>query len=182
MCKQPLVLRTLGPAALLIAASCASSPTQPRDVSWSVGASALPNLGLTTGMDQVFHRSGETSYALEALFTFQPWDDEDVISDGHPHAGDFAQFQLGVKRARPSQEDRWWTSRAGAVWFRAKGEPNIVQLPGDYLGLYAGAGFELQVNEHLTMGPDLSLLVVSLERSGDVDVVPQLAWRVTFGF
>ena len=174
--------RALGTGVLVIAAACAGAPTRPRNVSWSAGFSALPNLGLTAGMDQVFHRKNDTSYALEVLATLQPWDDEDILSDGNSHAGNFAQFQLGVKRMRPAAEDRWWTARAGALWFRAKGEPNIVDLPGDYLGLYIGFGFEQQVNEHLTMGPDLSLLLASLESSGDLDVVPQLAWRVTFGF
>lgn len=40
----------------------------------------------------------------------------------------------------------------------------------------------MQINDKLSMGPDLSLLFVSLERSDEIDMVPQLAWRITFGF
>jgi hypothetical protein len=170
------------PAILLALAGCTGVPLQESDLSVNAGLSALPNLGFTVGLEQVFRRAEGTSDSLELLATLQPWDDEDILSDGNPSAGNFAQFQLGVKRDRPLGEDRWWTTHGGVVWFRATGEPNIVQKPGDYLGVYGGVGFQMQVTKNLSIGPDLSLLLVSLERSGEVDVVPQLAWRVTFGF
>lgn len=164
--------------------ACSTLAKGERDISVNVGPSILPNIGVTTGVGQIFMRNEErdVSYTFEIQATFQPWDDEDIHDDGFPGAGNFTQFQLGVKRAWPMAEKRHWTSRAGAVWFRAEGEPNIVQLPGDYVGVYIGFGFERRLGEHLTLGPDLSLLVVTLEQSHDVDFVPQLAYRFTWSF
>ena len=169
----------LVPYALALAA-CVSSET--RELSTNFGFSALPNIGATAGVSQVLRTAEDREDSFELQATFQPWDDEDIHDDGHPSAGDFTQFQLGAKRAWPADDRRDWTARGGVVWFRAEGEPNIVQDPGDYLGVYAGLGFETHLSEGLTMGPDLTLMLVALERSSDLDVVPQLAWRVTFRF
>ena len=148
----------------------------------NTGFSALPNLGVTAGVGQTFLRTERFEYVLELQGTLQPWDDEDLHDDGNPPAGDLTQFQLGVKRAGPWGVRRTWTGRAGAVWFRAEGEPNIVQEPGDYLGVYVGAGFETRLTPHLSVGPDFVLMLVSLERSGEVDLVPQFRWTFTWAF
>ena len=175
-------LLPMGAACAALVAACATPAAEPRELTFTGGLSAIPNLGFTAGVDQVFHRQDEKSYALELIATVQPWDDEDLIRDGNPAAGPFVQFQLGVEHTRPGGDNRWWTAHAGAVWFRANGEPNVVQESGDYLGAYAGVGFEWQISEHVTMGPDLSLLFVSLEGSSELDVVPQIAWRFSWGY
>ena len=70
----------------------------------------------------------------------------------------------------------------GVAWFRARGEPNIVQEPGDYEALYAGFGFETHLTESITMGPELSLMLALREKSSSFDFVPQFNWHITWGF
>ena len=75
------------------------------------------------------------------------------------------------------------TDHESVAMFRARGIPNIVQEPGDYAGVYAGFGFETQLSESVSMGPELSLMPATMEGGGsDFYWVPQLNWHITWGF
>jgi hypothetical protein len=150
----------------------------------SVGASfsALPNIGLSLSAGQVFDRDAERTWAFELEGTHQPWDDEDLSDDGNPHAGTITQIQMGVKRTSDPLDSRHWTQRYGVGWFRARGEPNIVQEAGDYEVLYAGWGFETHLSKSVTMGPEFSLMLAVQEKTRDVYVVPQFNWHISWGF
>jgi hypothetical protein len=144
--------------------------------------SAVPNIGLSLTAGQVFERDEKREWSFELEMTHQPWDDEDFSSDGNPAAGDITQFHMGVKRSSDPLGHRHWTQRYGFAWFRARGEPNIVQEPGDYAGLYAGFGFETQLTESISMGPELSLTLADIEGGGEFTPVPQFNWHITWGF
>lgn len=141
-------------------------------------ASVLPNFGGSLEAGQVFHREDGKTDAFEVQATWQFFDDESLLDDGNPSAGDWLQLQGGFKRLIAAGDDRSWTLRGGAVWFRAEGEPNIINDPGDYLGGYAGFGFETRLSEHWSMGPELSLMLVTREGEFEVNAVPQLDWHL----
>lgn len=145
--------------------------------------SAVPNIGLSLSVGQVFDRDEKRAWSFELEMAHQPWDDEDFASDGNPAAGDITQFQLGVKRSSDPFGHRHWTQRYGFGWFRARGIPNVVDEPGDYAGLYAGFGFETQLSKSVSMGPELSLMPVNMEGGGsDLYWVPQFSWHIIWGF
>jgi len=168
--------------ALLCAAGCGVLPTAERDLGATVGFSALPNLGITVGAFQAFRGDELREDALELTSHFQFLDDKDLHDNGDPAAGDFTQFQIGLRRAWTEPLERRWTARGGIAWFRAEGEPNIVQEPGDYLGIYGGIGFEKVLGRGLSIGPDVTLILASRESSGKLDVLPQFTWRVSWRF
>ncbi len=174
--------------ALALLCSCQSIDTQ-GDLALDASFSALPNLGVALGASQVFTKNAERSWSFELEMTSQPFDDEDLSDDGNPHAGDWTQFQLGAKRLSAPTESRHWTKRLGIAWFRARGPPNIVQEAGDYIGVYGGYGFETHFagqpdgKRGISMGPELSLMLARGEGAGgDVVVVPQLNWHISWGF
>ena len=169
---------------MMAMSSCAALEGIPGGEDLSVGTSfsALPNIGASLAVGQVYDRSPERTWAFELEGTHQPWDDEDLSDDGNPAAGDITQIQIGVKRSSDPMDWRHWTQRYGVAWFRARGEPNIVQEPGDYEALYAGFGFETHLTESITMGPELSLMLALREKSSSFDFVPQFNWHITWGF
>jgi len=168
------------PLALLLALAACAVPPGLRDEAYVGGsASVLPNFGGSLEAGQVFRRTSTLTQAFEIQVTWQPIDDEDLADDGNPSAGDWLQFQGGLKTLWDAGDDRSWTLRYGGVWFRALGEPNIVNERGDYLGIFGGFGFETRLSEHWSMGPELSLMLATREKSGlELDLVPQLDWHL----
>ena len=152
------------------------------DLTLGTSFSALPNIGYSFAAGQVYDRDPERTWSFELEGTHQPWDDEDLSDDGNPAAGDITQIQIGVKRTSDPLDWKHWTQRYGVGWFRARGEPNIVQEPGDYEVLYAGFGFETHLTESITMGPELSLMLALREKGSSFDFVPQFNWHITWGF
>lgn len=175
-------LERLVALSLAACGACGSLPTKERDLGVQGGLSVLPNVGVTVGAFQAFRGDELKEDALELTTHLQFLDDEDVADDGNPKAGDVTEFQIGWRRAWTEPLERRWTARGGIVWFRADGEPNIVQDPGDYLGVYGGVGFEKVLSPSLSIGPDISVIFASLESSGELSVVPQLTWRVAWRF
>jgi hypothetical protein len=152
------------------------------DLTVGTSFSALPNIGLSLDAGQVFERSAERTWGFELEWTHQPWDDEDLLDDGNPHAGTVSQVQVGVKRTSDPMDSLHWTQRYGVGWMRVRGEPNILQEAGDYEVLYAGWGFETHLSESVSMGPEFSLMLAVQEKTADVFVVPQFNWHISWGF
>lgn len=168
--------------ALALAGGCATPEAlRAGEVYAGVSASALPNFGLALEAGQVLARTPTTVYSFEVEATSQFFDDKTFSDNGDPEAGDWFQFQGGFKARIAHQEDRAWTVGWGGVWFRADGRPNIVNEEGDYLGGYGSLGFERRISEHWSMGPELTMMLVSREKSGfELDVVPQLNWHLVW--
>ncbi len=133
--------------------------------------SLLPNLGLAASLSAPV-RAG-SAWELEARFTDQFLDDKDFADNGFPKAGNWTQLDLGLLRL-DGDERRAWSTRFGVTGFRARGEPNLVEEAGGYLGLYFGVGRFTFFAPGLAFGPELTLLASS---GNDPRVlVPQLTW------
>ena len=147
---------------------------------WGVGPSFLPNVGASVEFGSVYKRGARFIWSGEMKFTWQFLDDEDFIDDGNPGAGNWWQAQGGIKLATNPRARRHWTFRGGGVWFYAEGEPNIVQEPGHYFGVYAGIGFEAEITSNFSTGPELQgLFVYGQDR---VFAIPQFTWHFIWSF
>lgn len=51
--------------------------------------------------------------------------------------------------------------------------------PGDYIGLCAGLGYELDLGGCWRTGPEVSAYVAAREGTSDLEVLPQVTWRFT---
>jgi len=161
MSARPAWTVLLAPAAL----ACASRPTL------GLAPSLLPNLGLAASLSAPVRES--SPWELEARFTDQFVDDKSFADNGFPEAGNWTQLDLGLLRVA-WQDEHAWSTRFGVVGFRARGEPNIVEESGDYLGLYLGVGRFVRLAPGLAFGPELTLIAAS----GDDPrvLIPQLTW------
>jgi hypothetical protein len=164
--------------ALLVAlpglAAC-SAPEGGRAPDLGLAASFLPNLGLAASTSLVVRRSPELEQRLEARFTDQFVDDKAVAdNDVGPAAGDWTQLELGWLGLGQPDERSHWIWRLGALGFQARGQPNIVSEPGDYLGVYAGLGRETSFGRGFAIGPAVALIAAS--GPDDFVLVPQITW------
>ncbi len=149
-----------------------------RPVLVGFGPTVLPDLGLSASAAvQVEEHRWATTW-FEAQLTRQFLDDSDLADDGNPPAGDWTQFRAGLLFTIPSTERRSWTARTGAVWFEARGRPNIVDEPGHHFGAYFALGFETRFGERWSMGPELALMPAVHEGGGGLELVPQATWRI----
>lgn len=140
----------------------------------------LPNVGFGLRAGRVFHRSSRILWSAEVGGVLQPIDDKAFIDDEGEAAGDWYQVQAGLKAQFAPTSRRHLTIRAGGIWFRATGEPNIVNEAGDYFGLYGGIGYEADITSSLTVGPELSLLLGTQTGEFNARPIPQLSWRATW--
>jgi len=134
--------------------------------------SFLPNLGLAASAAMPV--SEASPWRLEARFTDQFVDDKSFADDGNPEAGDWTQLDLGLLRFWPWDDDRAWSLRFGLVGFEARGEPNLVDESGDYLGAYCGVGRFWRFGKGFAFGPELTL--VAATGPDPRAVFPQLTW------
>lgn len=159
--------RTPLAAALLVCAGCTS-------LDLGLAPSVLPNLGLAASA-AVPARSG-SPWLLETRFTYQFLDDKTFADNGFPEAGGWTQLDLGLLRFSAPTDERVWSLRFGLLGFRARGEPNLVEESGDYLGGYVGVGFFRLFGSGLAFGPELTLVAAS--GADPLVLFPQLTWGV----
>lgn len=149
---------------------------------WLLGVSPsfLPNLGLTATVAREVGTWRGGGLALEAEFTQQFLDDTSFTDSDNPEAGDWSQAKLGARWAKPFDRGRWITVRTGAVWFNARGDPNIINDPGDYLGLFVELGLEARVSKNIIAGPAIATMLAYDGKDREEHVVPQVTWRILF--
>src|SRR5688572_29160766 len=138
----------------------------------ALAPSFLPNLGLAGSVAVPVRADGP--WRLEARFTDQFLDDKTFADDGNPEAGDWTQLDLGCLRVSAREGKRAWSTRFGLVGFEARGEPNLVEEPGDYWGAYLGVGRFAWFGRELAIGPELTLLAAT--GPDPFVLVPQLTW------
>lgn len=134
--------------------------------------SVLPNLGLAASA-AVPARVG-SPWQVEARFTDQFLDDKAFADNGSPEAGNWTQLDLGLLCYSAPTDDRVWSLRFGLLGFRARGEPNLAEEPGDYAGVYMGVGRFRLFGSGLAFGPELTLVAASGPDS--LVLIPQLTW------
>jgi hypothetical protein len=152
-----------------------------RNAYWGFSGSLLPNAGFALEAGAVWRRDPDFTWSWEIEGTYQFLDDKVLVDNDTRPFDDWIQVQAGVKASSHPRTRRNWTGRAGLVYFRANGEPNIVDDEGDYFGLYGGLGFETDLTDCLTMGPELSVMIVT-GADTDVVLVPQFNWHVIWSF
>lgn len=158
--------RVLVPLLAALLLGCESHPP-----TLGLAPSLLPNLGLAASLSAPL-RTG-SAWELEARFTDQFVDDKDFADNGFPEAGNWTQLDLGLLRLA-WEDGRAWSTRFGLVGFQARGEPNLVDEAGDYLGLYFGVGRFTRFGAGLVFGPELTLIAASGEDPRVL--IPQLTW------
>jgi hypothetical protein len=141
---------------------------------------ASPGLGGGIGFGQVFERNRRAVLSFEMGTVFQPLEDSTLFGEGE---GDFALVYGGLKASFAPRARRHLVLRGGATWFRNTGDISFVDAPGDYLGAYVGVGWEWDIGDRLTMGPELSVSVVTREGRREEplvqpEVLPRLSWHV----
>ena len=147
-------------AGLVLAAACKSR--LPADVQHdffaAAGLSAVPNIGASVTVGQYFNtRTPKFDWAVELQAVYQGGE------DSTEQTGGFAQVSLGVKQVTAPGHSNHLVFRYGATWFRANGRPEVIAHPGDYLGGYAGVGWEYEVSDRITTGPDIRIIIADGE-------------------
>ena len=141
-----------------------------------VGVAALPSVGVAVIAGQQFSERDKFDLDFELRGIFQGGDDSATQS------GEFFQVQVGVKQTLNPGHRRRPFLRLGATWFRATGNPDLIDEPGDYLGVYFGGGYEFDVSPRVTISPDVSLNLVNGEGSIGAEFFPTFALNVLFRF
>ncbi|MSR62341.1 MAG: hypothetical protein EXS08_07850 [Planctomycetes bacterium] len=145
---------------------------QAHPLNLGLAPSLLPNVGVAASA-AVPLRAG-SAWQVEARGTYQFIDDKSIADNGLPEAGDWTQLDLGLLHLALPQEGSAWSTRFGVVGFTARGEPNLVEESGDYLGLYCGVGRFTTFGRGFSFGPELTLVAAS---GNDPRVlIPQLTW------
>lgn len=162
----------MGVLASGLCAGCRSGAASPASI--GLAPSILPNLGLAATASLAVRE--ESPWHLEARFTDQFADDKTIADNGFPEAGDWTQLDLGLLHLPPLDAGRAWGWRFGVSGFEARGEPNLVDESGDYLGAYLGLGRFTVLAPGLLLGPELT--VVAATGPDDFVLFPQLTWGV----
>ncbi|MEW6074011.1 MAG: hypothetical protein AB1726_15625 [Planctomycetota bacterium] len=177
MPRRPPALLAL--ALALLAGACAS-PLGGRDLHLGAAAVWGPRLGGEIRAAQLALERPRFDVLVEASVAHESLDPA-VSPQGERVDEGWDQVQAGLAIVTDPRGDASWVGRAGVVWLRAQGDPVVLDAPLDYGGGYLGIGRLHRLNEHLSTGPELTLLGVLPEGSGDAGgVVPQLAWRLVW--
>jgi len=148
------------------------APAQRRPPELGLAASLLPNLGLAGSLSLPLRTANP--WRFEARFTDQFLDDKSFADDGNPAAGNWTQLDLGLLRLSCWEESRAWSVRFGLVGFEARGEPNLVDEAGDYVGIYGGLGRFWRFGRGFAFGPEITL--VAATGPDPFTLFPQLTW------
>jgi len=165
--------------ALALAAGCKSriARESPGEFHAGLGLLAIPSAGFSVTAGQTVSERPQfydLAFELQAALQFP--------DDSATQSGKWGQLQAGLKATLSPGHDRHVVLRGGGVWFRAAGDPALVEDPGDYLGVYLGAGYEWDLSPRSTVGPEFKLLVVEGEGDFGLEAIPQvgLNWIVKF--
>ncbi len=165
--------RAVSAAVFTVAALGCRAPEE-RRADLGLAVSFLPNLGLAGSASAALRTTQTWEWRAEARFSDQFLDDKTFADNGLPEAGDWTQLELGLRARRASEEGRHWVVRFGALGFEARGETNLVDEAGDYLGLYLGAGLETDIGRGFSIGPEFNLIAAS--GPDEFALVPQITW------
>jgi hypothetical protein len=171
--RWTMVLLALG------AVACRSRlvPERESEVYGGIGVTGLPHVGGTVTAGQYFSKRRPSSdFAFELRATYQGGDDSPTQN------GKFAHLQAGVKQVTAPGHPRRWAFRYGVTWFRATGDPALLDKPGDYLGVFGAVAYEWQLAKRLWASPEVTLNLVDGEGSTGTEFLPQVGFHVYFDF
>lgn len=162
------------------AASCVASRRDAcaarRELYVGASATALPGLGGSLEFGQVFARDAVATWSFEVQATKQTLDG---VFGGTDPGADYAQLRAGAKASLLPECRGHVVGRLGFCTFKPRGTTDFIDLATTYYGLYVGVGYEWELSERWSTGPEASLLVGFVE-GGDTDVraVPQVGWHL----
>lgn len=161
-------------AALFLASAC-QSPLGGEDIDLALAASGLPGIGASAGLAQRVGSVRGLRLDAEVSWTHQE------LSDEGPRGDDWDQVFGGLRLGDPSEAELRRSVRAGITWLRADGDPEFLDDPGDYGGVYLGGGLAWRIARSLSSGPELTFSAVDSEgsKSGS-GLTAELAWRLVW--
>jgi len=141
-----------------------------REIALALSARGSPGAGAGAELSQLMLERDGRRIDLELGVERQKLPDEGPSSD------DWTRIWGGLRASAATGLGPM--AHAGVTWLRSEAEAGTLSDPGDYGGLYLGAGWLFALAPALDMGPDLSFLYVDSEgnRSGS-GAVFELAWR-----
>lgn len=136
----------------------------------ALSAQALPGAGAGVALSQRMLEDDRRCLDFELGLERQR------LADEGPTGDDWTRIWAGLRARSPSCTGL--QGQGGVTWLRSEGRPSVLPDPGDYGGIYLGAGWVFALTPALGMGPDLTFLWVDAEgdRSGSCGVL-ELAWR-----
>jgi hypothetical protein len=162
-----------------LVAGCQSriQPERESEIYGGLGVVGLPSVGGQLTGGQYFSKSWEKwDLAFELRAAVEGGDDSATQDGG------FYQVQMGVKQVGSPGHDRHLFFRYGVTWFRANGDPEMIDDPGDYFGAYGGVGYEWRLGERWWIGPEATLNVTDGEGGLGSEILPQVGFNVFFDF
>ena len=160
--------------------ACASpalegEPLLAGDIAVGAGLSAGPRVGFMAGLSQRIYRGEDFDLHIELELHRQDLDA--VTIDGERFDGNWDQVRGGFKWVLPAHGNRAWTGRFGVTWVRPVGDPVFVDTPEDFGGFYLGIGQDRRIAQRWLFSPDLSLIGLFEESSGESGLGLQLSLR-----
>jgi hypothetical protein len=148
-----------------------------RDLYVGIAANAGPGLGGGGRLGQTWLRTSRASWSLEIEGVKQTLDG---VFGGDTPDSDYGQFRIGG-RGRYFHGRHHLVARLGFCGFKATGTNDFIDKATTYYGGYVGLGYDFDINEHWSTGPEVTLLVgVEENRDQRVQVVPQFGWQLTY--
>jgi hypothetical protein len=171
-------MRPIALLALLVA-SCRSriQPERESEVYGGIGIVGLPSVGGQLTGGQYFSKSCEKyDFAFELRAAVEGGDDSATQDGG------FYQVQMGVKQILSPGHAEHLFFRYGLTWFRANGDPEIIDEPGDYFGAYGGVGYEWRLGKRWWIGPEALVNVAEGEGGLGGAFLPQIGVNLFLDF
>jgi hypothetical protein len=164
-------------AILLVGCRSRIEPERESDLYAGVGVAGIPSIGGQVTGGQWFSKSSEKSdFAFELRAVVEGGDDSATQNGG------FYEVQMGVKQVLSPGYDNHLYFRYGLQWFRAIGNPNIVDDPGDYFGAFGSVGYEWRLGKRWWFGPEATMILAEGEAALGTEFLPQVGLNFVFDF
>ncbi len=149
-----------------------------------LSATAFPGIGASAEFGQVFARTDRATWSFEVQATRQYMAS---FLGGESGAGndddDYASIRGGFKVSLSPCSCRHLVARLGATAFRSTFTSDTLDVEGTYNGFYAGLGYEFDLSDRWTTGPEATAMFGWQE--GNVDntaFLPQVGWHLIYRF
>jgi len=163
----------------LVVAGCHTriQPELDSDLYGGIGVVGLPSIGGQLTAGQWFAKDGpKYDFAFELRAAVEGGDDSATQDGG------FYQVQMGVKQVCSPGYDQHLFFRYGLQWFRANGDPSIIDDPGDYFGAYGGVGYEWRLGKRWWIGPEATITYADGEGAVGSEFLPQIGLNLILDF
>jgi hypothetical protein len=167
-------MRIQGPILLLLlATACRTrlSEPEPRNFFAGVGVSAEDPPGLVLIAGQLVSDNNPKYDLFVEGHIVSQWGD-----------GDLVQLEAGARHVLSPGHESHLYFRYGATWLRLVGDSEFLDEEGDYLGAYAGVGYEWDLTPRISVGPEIDLYGLWTEQDFNFDFLPRLVFQINVKF